>query len=80
MGVNKDMDLFETVRDKLGCEYISDMRSCRALLADAKKVIVSLDLEAYTARELADMAEYLYGKKMYGADKDVIISFLKQAP
>ncbi len=54
--------------------------SCRALLADAKKVVVSLDLEAYTARELADMAEYLYGKKMYGADKDVIISFLKQAP
>lgn len=72
------MDLFETVRDKLGCEYISDMRSCRALLADAKKVVASLDLEAYTARELADMAEYLYGKKMYGADKDVIISFLKQ--
>lgn len=51
MGVNKDMDLFETVRDKLGCEYISDMRSCRALLADAKKVVASLDLEAYTARE-----------------------------
>lgn len=48
MGVKKDMDLFETVRDKLGCEYISDMRSCRALLADAKKVVASLDLEAYT--------------------------------
>ena len=39
MGVNKDMDLFETVHDKLGCEYISDMRSCRALLTDAKKVV-----------------------------------------
>ena len=74
------MDLFETVRDKLGCEYISDMRSCRALLADVKKVVASLELEAYTARELSDMAEYLYGKKMYGADKYVIISFLKQAP
>ena len=49
MGVNKDMDLFETVHDKLGCEYISDMRSCRALLTDAKKVVASLDLEAYTA-------------------------------
>lgn len=57
------MDLFETVRDKLGCEYISDMRSCRALLNDAKKVVASFDLEAYTARELADMVEYLYGKK-----------------
>lgn len=79
MGVNKDMDLFETVHDKLGREYISDMRSCRALLTDAKKVVSTLDLEAYTARELADMAEYLYGKKMYGADKEVIISFLKQA-
>lgn len=77
MGVNKDMDLFETVRDKLGCEYISDMRSCRALLNDAKKVVA---MEAYTARELADMVEYLYGKKMYGAEKEVIISFLKQTP
>ena len=37
MGVNKDMDLFETVHDKPGCEYISDMRSCRALPTDAKK-------------------------------------------
>lgn len=72
------MDLFETVRDQLGCEYISDMRSCRALLNDAKKVVASLDLEAYTAWELADMAEYLYGKKMYGAEKDIIISFLKK--
>lgn len=52
--------------------------SCRALLNDAKKVVASLDLEAYTARELADMAEYLYGKKMYGAEKDIIISFLKK--
>lgn len=78
MGVNKDMDLFETVHDKLGCEYIFDMRSCRALLNDAKKVVASLDLEAYTAWELADMAEYLYGKKMYGAEKDIIISFLKK--
>lgn len=77
-GVNKDMDLFETVRDQLGCEYISDMRSCRALLNDAKKVVASLDLEAYTAWELADMAEYLYGKKMYGAEKDIIIFFLKK--
>lgn len=53
------MDLFETVRDQLGCEYISDMRSCRALLNDAKKVVASLDLEAYTAWEVADMAEYI---------------------
>ena len=52
----------------------------RALLNDAKKVVASFDLEAYTARELADMAEYLYGKKMYGAEKEVIISFLKQTP
>lgn len=52
MGVNKDMDLFETVRDKLGCEYISDMRSCRALLNDAKKVVASFDLEAYTRGNL----------------------------
>ena len=26
----------------------------------------------------SDMAEYLYGKKMYNADKDTLIAFLKK--
>ena len=37
MGVNKDMDLFEAVHDKLGCEYIFDIPSSEALLTNAEK-------------------------------------------
>ena len=73
------MDLFEDVRDRLGCAYISDMRSSKALLEKARLIVAVSDLAAYPARELADMAEYLYGKKMYGAEKDAVISFLKKA-
>ena len=36
MGVNKDMDLFETVRDQLGREYISVFPRWRALLNVSK--------------------------------------------
>lgn len=72
------MDLFESVRDMLGCEYISDMRSCRALQKDARKIVARLNLEAYTAHELADIAEYLYGRKVYGAEKKALISFLRK--
>lgn len=42
------MDLFETVRDKLGCEYISDMRSCRALMMGSVKIYAQKYLQTPT--------------------------------
>lgn len=57
------MEPFENVREILECEYISDYFR------------LPMDLTPYNAYEPADMAEYLYGKKMYNADKDTLIAF-----
>ena len=67
------MELFENVREILGCEYISDLNAANLL-----KTTRNMDLTPYNAYELADMAEYLYGKKMHNADKDTLITFLKK--
>lgn len=45
-----------------------------------RKAEITVHLFQETRHIMPDRPEYLYGKKMYGADKDVIISFLKQAP
>ena len=73
------MVLFEKIKDLLGCEYISDIRNDR-LRNTTKKIIAKIDLSSYSALELADMAEYLYGVDMYESDKDTVINFLKNAP
>ena len=78
-GGESKMDLFEIVRNKLGCEYISDMRSSQSMRKKAKKIVAQLDLEPYTSHELADMVEYLYGKRVYEAEKVTLISFLKKS-
>ena len=67
------MELFENVREILECEYISDLNAANLL-----KTTRNMDLTPYNAYELADMAEYLYGKRMSGADKDTVIAFLKK--
>lgn len=67
------MELFENVREILECEYISDLNAANLL-----KTTRNMDLTPYNAYELADMAEYLYGKRMYGANKDTVIAFLKK--
>ncbi len=72
------MDLLEKVRNLLGCEYISDMRSER-FLKTAKRIVSTIDLTLYSAKELADMTEYLYDKQIYDKSKNEIITYLKNA-
>lgn len=52
-------DLFEVVKDKVGCEFISDMRygKCNA---KARKALNSLDLSNYNSWVLQDINSYLY--------------------
>lgn len=71
------MDLFEEIRETLGCDYISDIRM-GAALHDARRIIARKDLSAYPARVLADISDYLYGKNMFQAKKNDIIAFLKK--
>ena len=56
------MDLFEDIRAMLGCESISDIVSS-IYIDRARKLMETIDLTKYSERDIADMEEYLYGKK-----------------
>ena len=63
------MDLFEEIRETLGCDYIYDIRMAR--LQDARRVIARKNLTDCPARELADISYYLYCRNMFGAEKTI---------
>ena len=55
------MDLFEELKTRIGCQYISDLR----FGIDnelAKSTMRKIDVADYSLSELNDMAEYLYQK------------------
>lgn len=60
------MDIFEDLKELLGCEYISDMtgRDNRA----AKKVVKGMDLKQYPLSQICDLYFYLYNRKPEFAD------------
>ena len=55
------MDLFEELKSRIGCQYISDLRfgTDNEL---AKSIMRRIDVADYSLSELNDMAEYLYQK------------------
>ena len=52
------MDLFETMHKRVGCQYISDMKSFPSNKI-ARSVIKGLDLNQFTLNELSDAARYI---------------------
>ena len=68
------LDLFETLRERLGCEYISDLAST-PYCACAKRLLATLPLEEYPCGMLMDMAEYLYGIRQNFADAEEAYAF-----
>lgn len=55
------MDLFEELKSRIGCQYISDLRfgTDNEL---AKSIMRKINVADYSLSELNDMAEYLYQK------------------
>ena len=55
------MDLFEELKSRIGCQYISDLRfgTDNEL---AKSMMGKINVADYSLSELNDMAEYLYQK------------------
>ena len=55
------MDLFEELKSRIGCQYISDLRfgTYNEL---AKSIMRKINVDDYSLSELNDMAEYLYQK------------------
>lgn len=57
-----DRDLFEELKDAVGCEYISGLRYA-PWIDKARKAVAGMDLSAYSLFALGDAAEYLYAEK-----------------
>ena len=54
------MEILEWLRESVGCGYISDLRR-EGYNRLAKIIISDADLSGYTAEELSDAAQYLFG-------------------
>ena len=53
-------DLFEELRELVGCTYISDLRYS-PWREQARMTIARMELSEYSLTALCDIAEYLYG-------------------
>lgn len=71
--VEKPPELFGTVRQKVGCEFISDLPYHPGLV---KKVLHRMDLEKYTTLNLQDLFWYVF--KVHLHSKKDMIEFLKK--
>lgn len=58
-----EKDVFEDLRGKVGCAYISDLPT-PAYVETARRCARELDFEAYPLRQLSDLAEYLYSEQV----------------
>ena len=67
------LDLFEDLKNAVGCEYISHLRLIK-YKRKAKKALKKIDLNMYSTYQLTDMADYIYGKKT--CDREAAISVL----
>jgi len=59
------MDIFNELKEKIGCRYISDMRYNEAANNMAKMYFGQMDITKYSEKEIKDLREYLYGDKIY---------------
>lgn len=54
------------------------MRS-KSLLETTKRIVATIELTLYSVKDLADMTEYLYERKMSDEDKPAVITYMKNA-
>ena len=59
------MDIFNELKEKIGCRYISDMRYDKAANNMAKMYFGQMDITKYSEKEIKDLREYIYGDKTY---------------
>lgn len=68
------MDVFETLKNAIGCSYISDL-SFEPYRTRAQKTLKTMALENCSITELNDIANYFYKKHFDTADAAIL--FLK---
>ena len=67
-------DIFEELLKRVQCEYISDLRVEPYLMA-AKRIMVELDLSRYPLETIENVAEYLFGQRLYFSDHEQVEAF-----
>lgn len=71
----RKQELLEMLRDRLGCLYLSDLRTGK-MPRLAGEILRQIRPEDYTLAELSDAAFYLYGKKeAFSAYKEAKLFF-----
>ena len=73
----EEEDIFEDIKQILGCEYISDI--VVKYKSVARRLVNAMNLNSYPICQLNDLYEYLYGEKRDFFDYDVAIIAFKQA-
>lgn len=68
------MDVFEELKNAIGCSYVSDL-SLEPHRTKAQKMLKTMELEKCSIVELNDIADYFYKKHFDTAD--AAICFLK---
>ena len=71
MMTNNKTDIFETLKNILGCEYISDMKF-EPYRTKAKEVLKSMELSILSLSDLKDIAQYLYEKTDFKSKDDIL--------
>lgn len=67
-------DLFDLLKQQVGCDYISDLRF-EPNISIAKNLLRSFEFDSCSLNELNDMACYLFGVPPFSS-KDAAVSFL----
>lgn len=71
MMTNNKTDIFETLKNILGCEYISDMKF-EPYRTKAKETLKSMELSILSLSDLKDIAQYLYEKTDFKSKDDIL--------
>lgn len=58
-----ELDLFSFVQQRIGCQFISDLR-LPLYLPLTQRIMSKIPLDRFSLLELSDMAHYLYGVKV----------------
>ena len=67
-------DLFDWLKEGVGCEYISDLRF-DPYISQAKAILKDIDYLQFSLRDLSDCSEYLYLDKFTFKNYDEAIHF-----
>lgn len=71
MMTNNKTDIFETLKNILGCEYISDMKF-EPYRTKAKEALKSMEMSILSLSDLKDIAQYLYEKTDFKSKDDIL--------